>query len=52
MSFGSFFAPRSSFGIFFRNQVMKLMAIPFVADLAVGREIRDAIALPDDDLPP
>lgn len=31
----------------FRNQVMRLMSIPFVADLAVGREIRDAIDLPD-----
>jgi 2-polyprenyl-6-methoxyphenol hydroxylase-like FAD-dependent oxidoreductase len=44
--FAPFFAPRSRFGMFFRNQVMKLMAIPFVSDLAVGREIRDQIDLP------
>jgi 2-polyprenyl-6-methoxyphenol hydroxylase-like FAD-dependent oxidoreductase len=45
--FGPFFAPRSKLGILFRNQVMKLMTLPFVADLAVGKEIRDAIELPD-----
>jgi 2-polyprenyl-6-methoxyphenol hydroxylase-like FAD-dependent oxidoreductase len=45
--FASFFAPGSQFGIFLRNQVMKLMAIPFVAQLAVGREIRDTIELPE-----
>jgi 2-polyprenyl-6-methoxyphenol hydroxylase-like FAD-dependent oxidoreductase len=44
--FAPFFAPKSRFGIFFRNQVMKLMAIPFVSELAVGREIRDGIELP------
>jgi 2-polyprenyl-6-methoxyphenol hydroxylase-like FAD-dependent oxidoreductase len=41
----TFFAPRSSFGLFLRNQITKLMAIPFVADLAVGREFRDHIEL-------
>jgi len=45
--FASFFAPRSRFGIFLGNQVMKLMAIPFVAELAVGRELRDRIELPE-----
>lgn len=44
--FGPFFAPRSRLGIFMRNQVMKLMAIPFVSELAVGREMRDSIELP------
>jgi 2-polyprenyl-6-methoxyphenol hydroxylase-like FAD-dependent oxidoreductase len=42
-----FFAPRSRFGIFLRNQVMKLMAIPFVGELAVGRDLRDSVELPD-----
>jgi len=42
-----FFAPRSRMGIFARNQVMKLMRIPLVASLAVGRELRDRIDLPD-----
>ncbi|HEY1959873.1 MAG TPA: FAD-binding domain [Polyangiaceae bacterium] len=43
--FASFFAPRSSTALFVRNQVMKLMAIPFVSNLAVGKEIRDTISL-------
>jgi 2-polyprenyl-6-methoxyphenol hydroxylase-like FAD-dependent oxidoreductase len=44
--FAPFFAPRSRRDIFLRNQVMKLMAIPLVAQFAVGREFRDAIELP------
>jgi len=44
--FAPFFAPKSRFGIFFRNQVMKLMAIPVISEVAVGREIRDSIELP------
>lgn len=47
LKFASFFAPRSRFGIFLGDQIMKLMSIPFVADLAVGREIRDDITLPE-----
>jgi 2-polyprenyl-6-methoxyphenol hydroxylase-like FAD-dependent oxidoreductase len=47
LRFAPFFAPRSRIGIFLRNQVMKLMAVPFIADRAVGREFRDAIELPD-----
>ena len=42
-----FFAPTSRFGLFLRNQITKLMAIPFVAQLAVGREFRDRLELPD-----
>jgi 2-polyprenyl-6-methoxyphenol hydroxylase-like FAD-dependent oxidoreductase len=42
----SFFAPKSRFGMFLRNQVMKVMAIPFVIELAVGRELRDEVELP------
>ena len=43
----SFFAPASSFQLFLRNQITKLMAIPFVTDFAVGREFRDRIELPE-----
>lgn len=43
----SFFAPRSRFGMFVGDQITKLMAIPFVTEIAVGREIRDAIELPE-----
>jgi 2-polyprenyl-6-methoxyphenol hydroxylase-like FAD-dependent oxidoreductase len=42
-----FFAPTSRFGLFLRNQITKLMAIPFVAQLAVGREFRDRVQLPE-----
>jgi 2-polyprenyl-6-methoxyphenol hydroxylase-like FAD-dependent oxidoreductase len=45
--FAPFFAPRSRLGMFLRNQVMKLTAIPWVADLVVGRELRDGIELPE-----
>jgi 2-polyprenyl-6-methoxyphenol hydroxylase-like FAD-dependent oxidoreductase len=42
-----FFAPRTQLGVFLRNQIMKLMAVPFVTDFAVGREFRDRIGLPE-----
>ncbi len=47
--FAPFFAPRSRLKMFVRNQVMKLMAIPFVAERAVGRELVDRVELPDYD---
>jgi 2-polyprenyl-6-methoxyphenol hydroxylase-like FAD-dependent oxidoreductase len=40
-------APKTSFGISFRNTVTKLMRVPFVADYVVGRSLRDEIELPD-----
>ncbi len=43
----SFFAPPSRIAMSLGNQVTKLMAIPFVSNLAIGREIRDAIDLPE-----
>ncbi len=42
-----FFAPKAQFGVFLRNQIMKLMGVPFVTKLAVGREFRDRIELPE-----
>ena len=45
--FAGTFAPKSSFALFLRNQIFKLMAIPWIADLAVGRDLADTIALPD-----
>lgn len=44
--FASSFAPKSAFQIAFRNQMTKLMRVPFLADLAVGRAFRDDITLP------
>lgn len=44
--FTSSFAPKTAAGIVFRNQIMRLMRVPFVANLAVGRAFRDDIVLP------
>jgi 2-polyprenyl-6-methoxyphenol hydroxylase-like FAD-dependent oxidoreductase len=49
--FTSSFAPKTSAGIALRNLVIRLMRLPFVADLAVGRQFRDDLALPQYDLP-
>ena len=45
--FASSFAPKSAFGITFRNLVMRLMQLPFLVDFLFGRELRDEIKLPD-----
>jgi hypothetical protein len=49
--FASSFAPRTPAGILFRNQVTRVMEVPLVADLVIGRALRDDIVLPDYDLP-
>jgi 2-polyprenyl-6-methoxyphenol hydroxylase-like FAD-dependent oxidoreductase len=45
--FASSFAPKSAFGITFRNLVTRLLRIPFLADFFIGRDLRDEIKLPD-----
>jgi 2-polyprenyl-6-methoxyphenol hydroxylase-like FAD-dependent oxidoreductase len=45
--FASSFAPSTSFGLAFRDVVTGLMRIPFVADFAIGRALRDDIELPE-----
>lgn len=45
--FASSFAPATSLGIRARNLVTNLLGIPFVADLAIGRSMRDDIVLPE-----
>jgi 2-polyprenyl-6-methoxyphenol hydroxylase-like FAD-dependent oxidoreductase len=47
LRFAGTFAPRSRFALFLRNQIFNLMAIPWVADLAAGRDLTDSIVLPD-----
>jgi 2-polyprenyl-6-methoxyphenol hydroxylase-like FAD-dependent oxidoreductase len=47
VTFASSFAPKTSFGITFRNVVTKLMRVPSIAELFIGRELRDDIELPD-----
>lgn len=45
--FASAFAPRTRWGLLFRNQVIKAAAIPGVARLTFGRDIVDTLELPD-----
>jgi 2-polyprenyl-6-methoxyphenol hydroxylase-like FAD-dependent oxidoreductase len=45
--FASSFAPKTTFGITFRNLVTRLMRLPFLLEFFLGRELRDKIALPD-----
>jgi 2-polyprenyl-6-methoxyphenol hydroxylase-like FAD-dependent oxidoreductase len=45
-AFASSFVPKTAFGIGFRNLTTRLMGVPLVADLAIGRALRDDIALP------
>jgi len=52
MKFASAFAPKTSFGIAFRDMVTRLMRLPLVSELAIGRDLRDDIALPHYDFAP
>ena len=45
--FSSAFAPRTRWGLFLRNQVIKACAIPGLSKMAFGRDIIDKLALPD-----
>jgi 2-polyprenyl-6-methoxyphenol hydroxylase-like FAD-dependent oxidoreductase len=45
--FSSAFAPRTRFGLFVRNQVVRACAIPGAAKFALSRDIRDTLELPD-----
>lgn len=47
LRFAGFFAPRSRMALFIRNKVMKLLRIPWVADLAISRDLEDTIVLPE-----
>ena len=47
LRFAGSFAPKSGFSMFLRNRIMNLMKIGWVADLAVGWDLADRIALPD-----
>jgi 2-polyprenyl-6-methoxyphenol hydroxylase-like FAD-dependent oxidoreductase len=45
--FATAFAPKTRWGLFFRNQVIKTLTIPGLARLTFGRDIIDTLALPD-----
>lgn len=44
--FAGSFVPRSALGLLVRNQVSRLLKIGFIAELALGRDLRDSITLP------
>jgi 2-polyprenyl-6-methoxyphenol hydroxylase-like FAD-dependent oxidoreductase len=46
-NFAGSFAPRTSLGLWFRDQMTRLMAIPYVADAIIGADIRDNFDLPN-----
>ena len=46
-AFAASFAPKTDLGIWIRNQVTRLMAIPPVAEFAIGRMLRDDFNLPE-----
>jgi 2-polyprenyl-6-methoxyphenol hydroxylase-like FAD-dependent oxidoreductase len=45
LRFASFFAPPSRLALHLRNQGMRLMRIPFLAEFLAGRDLADRIAL-------
>lgn len=45
--FAAAFAPRTKWGLRFRNQIIRALAIPGLARLAIGRDIVDTLHLPD-----
>lgn len=45
--FASAFAPKTQWGLWFRNQVVRTFAIPGLAKVTVGKDIVDSIRLPD-----
>lgn len=47
--FGGALAPKTQWGLWFRNQVMNAFALPGLARLVVGREITDKLLLRDYD---
>jgi len=50
--FAAAFAPKTQLGLWFRNQVVKTFTIPGLARLTIGRDIIDALTLPDYRWPP
>lgn len=47
LRFAGFFAPKSKASLFFRNQVMNLLQIRWVADRAITSDLIDRLALPE-----
>jgi len=49
--FATAFAPKTTFGLWFRNQVLKVSALPGLARLMIGRDIVETMTLPEYDWP-
>ena len=49
--FASAFVPKTRVGVWMRNQVTKLMAIPQLSHYFLGRQLRDEFDLPNYDVP-
>jgi len=47
LRFAGVFAPKSRFAMFLHNQIFKLLAVPWIADWAVGRDLADNITIPN-----
>jgi 2-polyprenyl-6-methoxyphenol hydroxylase-like FAD-dependent oxidoreductase len=47
LGFANFFAPKSRFSLFVRNLGMRFMNVPWIADLALSRDLKDRIEIPD-----
>ncbi len=48
-AFAASFAPKTAFGLFVRDQVLRLSAIPAVGDFLIRRFVEDRFVLPDYD---
>ena len=48
LRFAGFFAPQSKWSMWVRNRVMSLLKIDWIANMAVGRDLVDEIALSED----
>ncbi len=46
LRFAGSFAPKSKFSLFLRNRAMSLFRLPWVADVVIGRDLADRLALP------
>jgi 2-polyprenyl-6-methoxyphenol hydroxylase-like FAD-dependent oxidoreductase len=45
--FASLLTPKTALGLAFRNFVMRMLRLPFLADFLIGRAFRDEIKIPD-----
>jgi 2-polyprenyl-6-methoxyphenol hydroxylase-like FAD-dependent oxidoreductase len=45
--FAAAFAPKTAWGLFARNQIIRMMAVPGAAKVIAGGEIRDSLQLPE-----